>query len=76
MPTPELSPFGITKAVDKATPVLFAGPGNPVGPIPLPVIPTNDIFTDGTGGLVVDHLFSSTDTIGLLGVSSIHDHLG
>ena len=39
-----------------------------VGPVPPPVIPTNEIFTDGTGGLLVNHLFT-TDTISLLGVS-------
>jgi len=74
MAKPEIQPFGITKAIDKSAP-LEANPGNPVGPVPPPVIPTNEIFTDGTGGLVVDHLFGTTDTISLLGVSPIHDHL-
>ena len=74
MAKPEIQPFGITKAIDKSTP-LEANAGNPVGPVPPPVIPTNEIFTDGTGGLVVNHLFS-TDTIGLLGVSPLHDPLG
>jgi hypothetical protein len=67
MPKPDFQPFGITKAIDQATPILQAQ-------IPPPDIPTNEIFEGGTGGAVVDHLFG-TDTIGLLGVSP-HDPLG
>ena len=78
MPTPQFSPIGITKAIDKATPVLFANsfPGDPVGPTPLPVIPENQIFTDGAGGLIVEHLFSPTVTVSLIGISTIHDTVG
>ena len=68
----EFQPIGITKVIDKPSP-LETNPG--VGPVPPPVIPANEIFEGGTGGAVVNHLFG-TDTIGLLGVSPILDHLG
>ena len=64
----EFQPIGVTKVIDKPSPLLQA-------PIPPPDIPSNPIFEGGAGGAVVDHLFN-TDTIGLLGVSPIVDHLG
>jgi hypothetical protein len=68
----DFQPIGITKVIDKPSPML-TNPG--VGPDPIPTIPGNPIFEGGTGGAVVDHLFN-TDTIGLLGVSPALDHLG
>jgi hypothetical protein len=67
----DLQPIGITKVIDKPSPML-TNPG--VGPDPIPTIPQNPIFADGTGGAVVEHLFN-TDTIGLLGVSPPDHHL-
>ncbi len=68
----ELHPIGITKVIDKPSPML-SNPG--VGPDPIPVIPGNPIFEGGAGGAVVEHLFFTPD-IGLLGVSPTHDPLG
>jgi hypothetical protein len=68
----DFQPIGITKVIDKPSPML-TNPG--VGPSPTPTIPGNPIFEGGTGGAVVDHLFN-TDTIGLLGVSPPDHHLG
>jgi hypothetical protein len=65
----EFQPIGITKVIDKPSPMLN-NPG--VGPDPIPVIPGNPIFEGGAGGAVVDHLFN-TD-VGLLGISPIIDH--
>lgn len=68
----DFQPIGITKVIDKPSPML----SNPsVGPDPIPVIPGNPVFEGGTGGAVVDHLFN-TDTISVLGVSPLDHHLG
>jgi hypothetical protein len=64
----DFQPIGITKVIDKPSPILQA-------PIPPPDVPPNPIFEGGTGGAVVNHLFNP-DTIGLLGVSPPDHHLG
>jgi hypothetical protein len=64
----DFQPIGITKVIDKSTPILGAT-------IPPPDIPTNPIFEGGAGGAVVNHLFNQ-DTIDLLGVSPLDHHHG
>ena len=68
----DFQPIGITKVIDKPSPML----SNPrVGTDPISVIPGNPIFEGGTDGAVVDHLFN-TDKISVLGESPLDHHLG